>query len=132
MPNPRPDLQGFADPSTPGWQQAALARVLQRQKRTKRHTERKSGVLATFDDPFRVLLDEACRRRNISMQGYARRAIAAFVARDLGLTSLEVFRYMARPTAYRAEAGAGRPARTEDDGRGNGPWYIQELMEYED
>jgi hypothetical protein len=131
MPNPRPDLQGFADPSTPGWQDAALARVLQRQKRTKRHTERKSGVLATFDDPFRVLLDEACRRRNISMQGYARRAIGAFIAKDLGLRLGDVLKYTARPTDYRAEAGAGRPARTEDDGRGKGAWFIDTLKELE-
>jgi len=131
MGNPRPDLQGFADVSTPGWQDAALARVLRRQKKTKRHTERKSGVLATFDDPFRVLLDEACERRNISMAGYARRAIGAFVAHDLGLPLSAVLKHMARPTDYRQDAGAGRPTRTEDDGRGKGAWFIEELKELE-
>jgi hypothetical protein len=132
MPNPRPDLQGFADPSTPGWQQAALARVLQRQKKTKRHTERRSGVLATFDEPFRVLLDEAAKRRGISMQGYARRAIGAFIAKDLGMRLPEVLKYCASPTAYRLGAGYGRQVKTEDDGRGAGPWFIEELKELGD
>lgn len=131
MANPRPDLQGFADPSTPGWQQGALDRVIGRQKKTKRHTERKSGVLATFDDPFRVMLDEACKRRNVSMSGYARRAIGAFIAYDLGLPLGEVLKHAARPTPYRQEGGAGWPTRTEDDGRGNGPWFIDTLKEIE-
>lgn len=132
MPNPRPDLQGFADPSIPGWQAKALERVQARQKKTKRHTERRSGVLATFDEPFRVLLDEACRRRGLSMQGYARRAIGAFIANDLGLRLPEVLQHSARPTAYRIDGGFGRKERTEDDGRGFGAWVIEELKELGD
>jgi len=129
MANPRGNLAGFTDPSTPGWQQRALERVQARQKRSKRHTERVSGVLATFDDPFRVLLDEACMRRGISMQGYARRAIAAFVAHDLDIPLSEVLKHMAVPTEYRAAAGFGRSRKTGDDGRGFGAWFIDKLRE---
>lgn len=129
MANPRGNLAGFTDPSVPGWQRIALERVKARQKKTKRHTERSSGTLVTYDDPLRPLLDEACRRRNMSMQGYARRALGAFIARDLGLPLSEVLSNMPTPTPYRAGGGSGRKDRTHDDGRGMGPWLITGLEE---
>jgi hypothetical protein len=78
MANPKPDLQGFADrPSEPGWQERAIERVRARQHKTRRANERKNGTYIFYDDPLRVLLDEACRRRNISLTGYVRRAMVA-------------------------------------------------------
>ena len=56
MPNPRPDLQGFADPSVPGWQQRALGRVMERQAKSNRKNQRTNGLYLFFDDPLRVLL----------------------------------------------------------------------------
>jgi hypothetical protein len=127
--NPRGNLAGWSDPEEEGWQQRALDRVAERRKRSKRNTERKNGLGVYYDDPFRPMLDEACRRRGISMAGYARRAVAAFVAHDLGLPLSEVVRHMALPTTYRAEGGHGRVERTNDTGRGMGAWKIEGLRE---
>lgn len=131
MANPNPPLAGWADRSTPGWQKAALERVKARQKGAKRHTERRNGMTLYFDDPFRVLLDAAAARRGMSLAGYCRRAVAAMIAYDLGLRPAEVMTHTSRPTEYRAEAGAGRAKRTNDDGIGFGPWQITGVAEVE-
>lgn len=127
--NPKGNLAGFTDPSVPGWQVRALERVKQRQKKTKRHMERGSGTLATYDDGLRPLLDEACRRRGTSMQGYVRRALCAFIAYDLGLPLGEVTKFTSPPTRYGANGGRGRPVRIDDDGTGHGQWQIEKLGE---
>ena len=129
MANPNPELRGYADPSVPGWQRRAFERVKSRQKGSKRHTERQDGVRTVWDVPFRVLLDEAANRRGISMAGYCRRAIAAFVAHDLGLESKEAAKYMPVPSAYRVGHGHGNIVKTEDDLKGYGKWVIRELDE---
>lgn len=126
MANPRPDLQGFADPSTPGWQERAIARVAARQRENRRHNERKNGLWLFFDDPLRVYLDEACKRRDISLTGYARRALVAFVAHDLGLPLSEVAQHAAVPVGY-GKSGGGRKERTHDNGQGKGLWRILQL-----
>ena len=128
--NDRERLQDWAAPapSEPGWQERAIAAVKRRQQETRRHNERKNGLYLFFDDPLRVLLDEAAFRRNISLTGYARRALVAFLAHDLGLPIEEVAKHTAVPAGYGA-TGGGRLKRTEDDGRGKGPWQIEELSE---
>lgn len=127
--NPKPDLQGFADPTTnPNWRQDAIARVKARQQKTRRANERKNGLYLFFDDGLRVLLDEACRRRDISLTGYARRAMIAFIAHDLGLEYEEVARHAAEPVGY-GKSGGGRPERTHDHGKGMGAWKITGLRE---
>lgn len=129
MANPKPDLQGWAaTPSQPGWQERAIERVRARQKETRRAYERKNGLYLFFDDPLRVLLDEACMRRNISLTGYCRRALVAFLAHDLGMPIGEVAKHTAVPTAYGA-TGGGRLVRTQDDAKGQGPWQITGLEE---
>lgn len=129
MANPKPDLQGWADRgSTPGWQERAIARVKARQHKTRRANERKNGIWTFFDDPFRVLLDEACNRRNISLTGYARRAMAAMIAYDLGLDFEEVAKHGSQPAGYGA-TGGGRQTRTQDDGTGQGQWRIIDVGE---
>lgn len=127
MANSNPPLAGWADQSKPGWQQRALERVKARQKGAKRHTERRNGMTLYFDDPFRVLLDEAAQRRGMSLAGYCRRAVAAMIAHDLGLKPQETMAHTSRPTEYRAEAGAGRAKRTNDDGTDFGPWKIERV-----
>lgn len=123
MANPRGNLAGWSDRSEPGWQGRVMEKLVNNQKGTKRHQERISGVLATFDEPFRLLLEEACTRRNISRQGYARRAIAAFIAEDLGLPLAEVLKNCAIPIPMSTRVDR-KPVRTEDDGKGFGPWKI--------
>lgn len=130
MANHESRLQGWADRSEPGWERRALDAVKGRQKKSHRYSERKDGVLATFDIECKVLLDEAARRRGISMAGYARRALAAFIAYDLGLPLEEVTQYMSRATEYREWGAHGRPlVRINDDGSGFGRWVIVELGE---
>jgi hypothetical protein len=124
MANPNGNLAGYADPSVPGWQQRALDRVIARQKGSKNNTERRNGMMIYFDDPFRVLLDAAAHRRGLSLAGYCRRAIGAMIARDFGLEVGQVLMHTSRPTEYRAAAGAGRVGKTNDDGKGYGPWVI--------
>lgn len=128
MANPHGNLSGFADPSVPGWQKRVLDKVKKNQKRTKRNTERTSGVLATFDEPFRELLEEAARRKGISRQGFARRAIGAFIAYELGMDIEDVVKHSARPLPY-GKYMKGMPKRTEDDATGFGPWKIVEAEE---
>lgn len=129
MANPKPDLQGWAArPSVPGWQERAIERVRARQKETRRAYERKNGLYLFFDDPLRVLLDEACMRRNISLTGYCRRALVAFLAHDLGMPIGEVAKHAAVPAAYGA-TGGGRLTRTQDNAKGQGPWQITGLEE---
>lgn len=129
--NPKGNLAGYTDPSEPGWEQRALNRIKQRQKKSKRWTERTSGVLAVYDDPFKTLIDEAAQRRGISLAGYARRAIAAMVAYDLGIPLEEATQHMPHPTEYRIGGGAGRPAKIVDKGTGFGPWKIVEVEDNE-
>jgi hypothetical protein len=118
-------LQGFADPSDPDWRKNAMRRVMLRSKGSKRAAERDGGVLAVFDLGFRQLLDEACYRRGISLAGYARRAIAAMVAHDLGIPLAEALKHMPLPTEYRVYGGTGRNTKTIDTGEGFGPWHIE-------
>lgn len=126
MPNPYGNLAGFTDREEEGWQQRALERVQARQKRSSRSTDRKNGMYLFFDDPYRVLLDEACARRNISLTGYGRRATAAFIAHDLGIPISDVLYHAARVKGY-GEGGGGVPERSHDDGSGHGLWIISTL-----
>lgn len=128
MANPRPDLQGWADRSTPGWEQVALDAVAARKRGRKRKNERTNGLSLFFDDGLRPLLTEAAMRRNISLGGYCRRALVAFIAYDLGRPLADVAQHTATPAVYGA-TGGGRLKQTHDDGTGMGPWRITDLEE---
>jgi hypothetical protein len=131
MVNYQPDLQGWADrDEDPKWMENALARVNARQRQNKRHRTRRSGSYLFYDDEFRVLLDEAALRRgNIPLSAYMRRAIAAFLAHDLGLPYTEVIKYTAKPRVSMGGILPGTQLRTHDDGLGFGPWLIEDLRE---
>ena len=124
--NPFGNLAGFTDPEDPDWRENAMARVHARQQKSSRSSNRKNGMYLFFDDPFRVLLDEACARRDISLTGYGRRATAAFIAHDLGIPITEVLRHAAAPGGYMSGTG-GKVVRTHDTGEGKGLWIIGEL-----
>lgn len=127
----RERLQGFTAPapSEPGWEERAIAAVRARQSKTKRNNDRKNGLYLFFDDPLRVMLDEACHRRDISLTGYARRAMIAFIAYDLDLPLEEVAQHAAVPMGYGNTGSPGIKTRTYDNGRGMGPWDIIGLEE---
>jgi hypothetical protein len=129
VPNPNGNLAGWSDPSAPGWQERAVSRVIARQRVTKpRNGSRRRGVLQVFWDPeFSVLLDEAAERRGMTAASYARRAVATWVARDLGIPVQAILRYCAAVTPYGVPAPGGRRApgeRTIDDGTGYGEWTM--------
>lgn len=132
MANPKGNLAGYTDPSIPGWQARAFDRVQGRQKKSKRYTEREDGLAIRFDRPFRALLDEAAMRRGMSMAGYCRRAVIAFIAHDLGLPVAEVGQHMPRPTIYQLHRGSGNKTLTRDNLTGYGPWVITGLEEASD
>lgn len=122
----RTRLQGFADVSTPGWQERAIQRVRERQRKGRSTKGRKNGMYLFFDDEMRVLLDEACLRRDISLTGYGRRAMIAFIAHDLGMDIADVAKHAAVPADY-GSGGGNNGTRTHDDGRGKGLWRILKL-----
>ncbi len=130
MVNYQPDLQGWADrDEDPEWMENAIARVRARQKKTRVSTNRRNPTCISYDDPFRVLLNEAADRRDISLTAYIRRATAAFIAHDLGMPYTEVVRHTAKPKARNAQQMTFPDGRTYDDGRGMGPWLIEGLQE---
>jgi hypothetical protein len=129
MPNPRGNLAGWSDPSDPNWRENALRRVRERQ--TKKHPNvraRRRGVLQLFFDPeYMLYLDEAARRRGMSVGSYGRRAVATWVARDLGIPVTEILQHCAEVSPYGSKAPGGpRPpgVKTQDDGEGYGDWSM--------
>lgn len=104
-----------------------MRRVAGRQKGSQRSTERKHGMYLFMDDEMKVLLDEVSMRRDISMTGYARRAVAAMIAHDLGLPFETVVKHSAQPTTYKQTNVAGPKPKSFDDGKGAGNWEIGTL-----
>lgn len=110
-----------------GWQERAMRRVAGRQKGSQRSTERKHGMYLFMDDRFKALLDEAAMRRNISMTGYARRAVASMIAKDLGMKFRDVVMHSAQPTNYKMTNVRGPKEKSYDNGKGHGDWEIGDL-----
>jgi len=130
MVNFQPDLQGWADrDEDPEWRENALARVRARQRKTRVSTKRNNPTCISYDDPFRVFLNEAADRRDISISAYIRRATAAFIAHDLGLPFTEVVRHTAMPKPRNPVQMEFPKGLSYDDGRGMGPWLIEGLKE---
>lgn len=118
------DMAGFADPEDDGWQERALARVHERQKKSRKG-RRTNGITLFYEQPFRVLLDAAAERRGITMNGYARRAIAAMIAHDLGVPMEVIGQSLPGPTPYGVRNPGGRTHKGYDDMQGYGDWNIR-------
>lgn len=129
MANPRGNLAGWSDKEKPGWQEEAIKRVKKRRGKTSRTQERPASQTLFYEDQLRVWMDEAASRRNISLSGYARRAICAMIAYDLGLPFDQVTHFVAQPADYGTIGGPGHPHRSHDNGQGHGPWVIEGLSE---
>jgi hypothetical protein len=130
MVNYNPDLQGWADrEEDPNWMENALARVRERQRGNKQQRHRRNGSYLFYDDEFRAYIDEAAERRGMSLSGYMRRCIAAFLSHDLGVPFSEIVQHTAKPNASMKGTVPGMQKRTQDDGRGFGPWIIKDLRE---
>ncbi len=133
MPTPKGrGLSGSANGHKPGAEQRTRDRVFESQEEKRRKAgRRRAGTLTIeYDLPFQVLLREAAERRGIAANGYARRAIAAFIALDLGMEFEEVVQHFARPTKpgevlRRTDGSKQAPSGTTvDDGQGFGSWRL--------
>lgn len=90
---------------------------------------RTRGINVMFDPPFDGYLSSAAKARGMSKIGYMRRAVAAFIAYDLGIDRSDVTRHFARPVGYGRPGGFDRHEKTHDDGTGYGLWTIRELID---
>lgn len=121
---PGSGLFGSADPpSVPGWQDKITDAVWADEGR-KRHL---IPLQVAMGMPLRVLIRECADRRGMSSVAYVRRAVAAFIAADLGM-SLQGVAAMCPPVRTdRSHGRAGKFAGThghgEDDGLGYGHWH---------
>ena len=127
MANPKGNLAGWSDKSVPGWEKRAIEAVRARQRKLNRTSKRSTSTTVFYDDPLKPYIDEACRRRNISITGYFRRALIAMIAYDLGVDIRTVARYGARPRNYGKNTGQNE--RIDDDMSGHGPWKITGMVE---
>ena len=80
-------------------------------------------AILTADVDFRALVMAACRKRDISVVGYVRRAVARQIAKDLNLPFEEVCLNFPAPSAlgrrtYEIVVSGPPP----DDGTGFGDW----------
>jgi hypothetical protein len=101
------------------WADKALSRVQARRTTTHRH--RPATMHLEFDHGFLTLLREAAHSRGIGVTAYCRRAISAFIARDLGIDWTIPLSFCAKATPPEQ---TGRGKRTTDDGQGYGDWSI--------
>jgi hypothetical protein len=135
---PREHLPGDAAGGHPGWQSRLAARVNedQRGKADRRGAGMRNWparLTVVCDVQFRVLLRQAANARGISASGYARRAVAAFVAADLGLELPEVCAHLPKPSPAegnmrglpREQQPLFNPGAWIDDARGFGTWQVR-------
>lgn len=116
-------MAGYTDPEKEGWEERALARVHERQKKSRKG-RRTQGITLFYDIPFRVVLDAAAAKRGISMNGYVRRSVIAMMCHDLGLKATDLGRHTARATGYGVRNPDGSKSKGYDDMEGFGPWHI--------
>lgn len=120
---PRTHLAGLADPpSVPGWQGRITDAVWADEGRKRQLVP----LQVAMGMPLRLLIREAADRRGMSSVAYVRRAVAAFLAADLG-SSLQEVCALAPPV--RTDRSHGRRGKFTghgpgaDDGAGYGHWH---------
>lgn len=117
--------------SKPGWEQRAVEGIAAAE-----------GYKATKEKVIRsnwqwwMLVRRAARQRDISLQSYVRRAVSAFLVRDLGMAWEEVVSLCPAVIPFDQYSAQGRAARAEirrsvtrgdgshDDGLGHGDWVV--------
>ena len=107
--------------SLPGWQNRLLAMVHASEATSVKRAERPSLGNVRADPEFRVLLNRAARARDISVQGYMRRALAKQIAKDLGMDWRQILAFCAAPAPW-GKAHKAYSVRGPDDGEGYGDW----------
>lgn len=112
------------DRSVSDWRERIVEQVEANTGKRKR-----LSISVNVDAEQHRLIQEACRRRGISMTGFMRRAALAFTAHDLSLVWDEI---MADEPGIRPFAEVGDSAEFRGKvppaaGRGFGEWQIGEL-----
>lgn len=75
---------------------------------------------------FVTLLAKAANRRGMTSAGYARRAVAAFIAQDLQMPFEDVCAHFPHAGNFQFPPdGGGKRPRTWDDGQGYGNWEVK-------
>lgn len=119
-------LAGWSDPSEPGWQERAIARVRARERKSSvvRQARRRGVLQLFFDTEFVALLDAAAFKRGMSLGAYGRRALAKQIAKDLEIDWRIPLSYCARVSPYGSRPSGRTPKgeKTMDDGEGYGDW----------
>jgi len=131
MPTPKgKGLAGKADGREEGWEGRLLTRVNEAEadRLNRRGRKRDVQLRTEWDIEMQALLRMAAEKRGITPTGYARRAIAAFVAHDLDLPFEELcgfFAYPMAPGKVMTDEGVRlKKGRTKDDGQGFGSWQV--------
>lgn len=116
---------GRGDRVAADWRATVMGRVegKARERRNRNGMIRDARLSLHVGHGFARALNEAAALRGISRVGYLRRAVAAFLAADLGVPFEELTAQCPVPAAFTRErawvTGAG-----DDDGRGFGTWVV--------
>lgn len=115
---PHPEGKTMNDPGArDGWEARVLERM-NRRRASESNTNHQYGIPMHW--MFRIYLRRAAQERGISMSGYVRRALAVFIARDLGMSYEELCALNRKPLAF-GDVGR-RGLAQQDDGEGFGDW----------
>lgn len=118
----------------PDWQETITAAV-----RASEGSRRRPAMTFNVDIGLRLMLGAAAESRGMGASAYARRALCAFIAHDLGLPFDSVTKFCPAVDdpdnlqAKQAKGGAiragklhkgGKISHTRDDGTGYGSWVV--------
>lgn len=132
----RTHLPGAAAGGREGWQGRLEERVndaaaVKVARYGSGHRRWPARVTIVCDVDFRTLLRAAADKRGMSAWGYARRAVAAFIAADLDLRFERVAEHTPWPTPPggpmslpAARHPRNNPGRWPDNGKGYGSWKV--------
>lgn len=108
-----------------GWRETVMGRVEEKARHARNHQgnirDVRLSMFVGFE--FSAALNRAAAARGISRVGYLRRAVAAFLAADLGMPFDRLTRECPKPLPYTRER-AWVTAGGDDDGTGYGTWHV--------
>lgn len=116
---------GRADRVAADWRTTILSRVEDKARERRRYNGsiRDARLAFNVGHGFVRALNEAAALRGISRVGYLRRAVAAFLAADLGVPFEEITGACPVPAPFTRER-AWQTGRGDDDGAGFGTWRV--------
>lgn len=115
--------------STPEYPESVIAAVNAQASTGRRGRERGYSFTISAHRELAPLIKRAAAMRGCTTTTYVRRALAAFLAHDLGMRLTDVTRTFpaAVQSGMRNTPGLAKGQRSEDDGEGYGSWRIELL-----